>query len=230
MTTGRINQVTIVPGRAPHASERSPEAKRTAEPGVAKRQGVERSVRLRPGATSRLAPPMEPAGHPIAPTESLGKRSAAEALRAGEGNARAPRHRFPGGRIPAARHALVGGYRHRLTPECLVANSGHRPTVHRLPRRPREGEIPRGFVDSPRNLRPAAGEHGQKELRRESRHGPPPALEPTATNGHCTQLSAEGTEEQLRNGSIVDGRPLETRRPRDRDPPGGSGSAREDSV
>ena len=134
MTTGRINQVTIVhrhrqrSGSAPAAPRgsgvvtggtrgRSPAVQSRAAPGRKHRQSADSIIHLPPQSSSRCGPPQFGAG-PARATCRLG-------------HARLER------RMPAACHAPEGGYRLRRAPECLVFSVRHRPTIHRLPRRRR---------------------------------------------------------------------------------------------
>jgi hypothetical protein len=57
-------------------------------------------------------------------------------------------------RIPSAGHAR-GGYQPGLTPKCLVNNDSHRPVIHRLHRYPRLP--PRDFQGTIREFRALAG-------------------------------------------------------------------------
>jgi len=114
MTTGRINQVTIVTGCGTKAVRRT--SRRTVR--------VVKMVRGRTEARHPEREPPAPVGHPgrssypIAPTESHKGRSASAASRYPKITP-ALKHTPLQKRIPAAHHAFDGGYGLRLTPECL---------------------------------------------------------------------------------------------------------------
>ena len=72
--------------------------------------------------------------HPIAPTEFLKGRSAADATgsRPPKRTAEALQHVPLKRRIPATRSRPGDGYGLGMTPDCLMNNVCHRPTIHRL--------------------------------------------------------------------------------------------------
>ncbi len=121
MTTGRINQVTIL-SRAPEGRGRPP-AERAAEQ-CTRRAALERP---RLGSRSRgcdrfpstiqLPPLCSPRGGP---------RHGRSGARRRHGVSHTTLRR----RLPSAGHAQ-GGYQPGLAPKCLAENGGHRPVIHR---------------------------------------------------------------------------------------------------
>ena len=121
MTTGRINQVTIL-SRAPEGHGRPP-AEQAAEQ-CTRRAALERP---RLGSRSRgydrfpstiqLPPLCSPRGGP-------------QHNRSGARRRHRVSHTTLRRRLPSAGHAQ-GGYRPGLAPKCLAENGGHRPVIHR---------------------------------------------------------------------------------------------------
>jgi len=134
MTTGRINQVTILTGgRRPPRGRQAPDGTPGASPGQssslgrgARRQpgprqqgrrtrgleadGCQRAIHLPPLSSPRCGPPQS-ADRANRPLTDCDMRTSEE-----------------GYRKPVTPE---GGYRPGLTPECLGENDSHRPTIHR---------------------------------------------------------------------------------------------------
>ena len=123
MTTGRINQVTILSRRP---ERRRPTARRAGGRAVTggslrehpRPRSPEPELRQGPQGTIQLPPLCSPRGGP--PHRRSGARR-----RHGVSHATLRR------RLPSAGHAR-SGYRPGLAPECLADNGGHRPVIHRL--------------------------------------------------------------------------------------------------
>ena len=124
MTTGRINQVTILSAVTPRAA---------ADPAE---QGQSSSLRGgRPRATRGSQVPgarlhrvlTAPSNCPHCVPQGAVRGTTARAPGAVRGVSHATLRR----RLPSAGHAR-SGYRPKLAPKCLVENGGHRPVIHRL--------------------------------------------------------------------------------------------------
>ncbi len=138
MTTGRINQVTILT-RSPHAPKGGgrPEDPPEGRSGSLSRSGGGRSQTPGPGYPEPK-PGRKPAstGHPIAPTEFPKGWSAADARAFDLKGQPALRHTPLKRRIPAARHARRR-LRASVDPQMSLDNDSHRPFIHRLLQSPR---------------------------------------------------------------------------------------------
>jgi len=127
MTTGRINQVTIVaryPGLRPKAE------------GIDRRSGVEPKPDARAAQPPRPQPPG--ASRPIhLPPLSLPRGGPLQAweFAARKVGPHCNIHPSVGGYQPPVTSG--DGYGLRLTPDCLGDNDSHRPTIHRLLQSPR---------------------------------------------------------------------------------------------
>ena len=142
MTTGRINQVTILTGR-PLRSEgrkdhRQPSIKKGS--GLVKRSGREPKPNAQPRSPLGPKPPKVPMGDPICPTE-LPKEWSAATLGIHDPKAcpRCAIYSSEGGYQPPVTPG--GGYELRLTPKCLWDNDSHRPIIHRLRQSSRENPM-----------------------------------------------------------------------------------------
>ncbi len=133
MTTGRINQVTIVAGGQARAGAAGSTPK-----GQNRYQGGDMDEARCP-ARSRSGPG-PPSGCGLSNCPHWVSQRIVR-LRDSAGPARAAcclLHQFLERGFPVARHASMGGYRLRKVPECLVGSDGHGPTTHRLPLSPQE--------------------------------------------------------------------------------------------
>jgi hypothetical protein len=165
MTTGRINQVTILNAGAARAGAKpwdpSPDP-RPAAPGegrqklVSTSRSVRRALDPRRRTAPLQAPPVGITGHPIAPTEFPKGWSAAGCNSFGPGITRATPslwHTPLERRIPADRSRRTperaDGYRPRLTPRNLNKNLSQGPIIHR-PHRSRKDGAFRCSVGIPR--------------------------------------------------------------------------------
>ena len=134
MTTGRINQVTIICGSTFHPKTEG--LPRT--PAKGRRPiSVTVEAQVETWRPSRRAPAGEAckrarATHPIAPTEFSRAWSVAERkLRPQKIDLRCDMHAPKGGYQPPV--TSEDGYRLRLTPKCLGTAIANRPAIHRLP-------------------------------------------------------------------------------------------------
>ena len=139
MTTGRINQVTILDGQTSPSprGEGSVVARRTEAARVVRRKGVApRERRPRPRVRLGREPASPAPGHPIAPTEFPKARSVQGHGCSPQGPA-GPRHTHPKRRLPVAGHVPVEERLpvYRRAPDCVKDSGSHRPTTHRLHRR-----------------------------------------------------------------------------------------------
>ena len=160
MTTGRINQVTILTGQAAAPKGDGPGEPPGRRSGLVKRSGA----RPKPVHPARETPEAEAQGisigHPIAPTEFPRGWSAHSMWGFATRNA-GPLcgiHALEGGYQPPVTPG--DGYELRLTPECLTDNDGHRPIIHRLRQSLRDE--PRRSSNHPR---PAAVFRGRANVR-----------------------------------------------------------------
>jgi hypothetical protein len=129
MTTGRINQVTIVVGPGGRPAKGFVPGPRAREGRVVKRKG-RRGARSQGPAPRRLARGSGPGDHPCAPTEipqGPVRRRAGPAARPSRTETWDPK-------VEDARRPVTpeGGYGPRLAPEWFVEAlaRGHRSTVH----------------------------------------------------------------------------------------------------
>jgi len=136
MTTGRINQVTIV-----HAGSsrrpRPPATATTVPPGRGQRLVVHRGwdgseERARPATSHPREGATVTIGHPIAPTEFPKEPSAAGLARSPEGRPRGcGMDPSRGGYRTVGHVEKLDGYRPRLTPGNLKQNLSQGPIIHR---------------------------------------------------------------------------------------------------